>query len=130
MGFLDNKKILIAGVASDRSIAAGTARAMAAQGAQLAFTYQTDKLKPRVESIAEATGSNIVIPCDVAFDEQIDDLAVLMTLFAAVDPHQGDLALLHSCLASATPTKAAPTQTVTNSIIIRRPLQASATSSE
>jgi enoyl-[acyl-carrier protein] reductase I len=42
----------------------------------LAFTYQTDKLKPRVESIAEATGSDIVIPCDVAFDDQIDELFV------------------------------------------------------
>jgi enoyl-[acyl-carrier protein] reductase I len=72
MGFLDNKKILIAGVASDRSIAAGTARAMAAQGAQLAFTYQTDKLRSRVEKLAEETGSSIVIPCDVSEDSQID----------------------------------------------------------
>lgn len=71
MGFLDNKKILIAGVASDRSIAAGTARAMAAQGAELAFTYQTDKLRGRVEKLAEETGSSIVIPCDVSEDAQI-----------------------------------------------------------
>ena len=73
MGFLENKKILIAGVASDRSIAAGTALAMASQGAQLAFTYQTEKLQKRVEKIAEACGSSIVIPCDVAEDEQIDN---------------------------------------------------------
>ena len=73
MGFLENKKILIAGVASDRSIAAGTALAMAAQGAELAFTYQTEKLQKRVEKIAEACGSSIVIPCDVAEDEQIDN---------------------------------------------------------
>ena len=73
MGFLKNKKILIAGVASDRSIAAGTALAMSAQGAELAFTYQTEKLKTRVEKIAEACGSSIILPCDVAEDEQIDN---------------------------------------------------------
>ena len=74
MGFLAGKRALIVGVASPRSIAWGIAEAMHEQGAELAFTYQTDKLKPRVECIAEATGSNIVIPCDVAFDEQIDEL--------------------------------------------------------
>jgi enoyl-[acyl-carrier protein] reductase I len=76
MGFLAGKRALIVGVASPRSIAWGIAEAMHEQGAELAYTYQTDKLKPRVESIAEATGSDIVIPCDVAFDEQIDDLFV------------------------------------------------------
>jgi len=74
MGFLAGKRALIVGVASNRSIAWGIAEAMHEQGAELAFTYQTDKLKPRVESIAEATGSNIVIPCDVALDEQIEHL--------------------------------------------------------
>ena len=74
MGFLAGKRALIVGVASNRSIAWGIAEAMHEQGAELAFTYQTDKLKPRVESIAEATGSNIVIPCDVALDEQIERL--------------------------------------------------------
>jgi enoyl-[acyl-carrier protein] reductase I len=73
MGFLENKKILITGVASDRSIAAGTALAMAAQGAELAFTYQTEKLQKRVEKIAEACGSSIIIPCDVSEDEQINN---------------------------------------------------------
>ena len=74
MGFLAGKRALIVGVASNRSIAWGIAEAMHEQGAELAFTYQTDKLQPRVESIAEATGSNIVIPCDVALDEQIEQL--------------------------------------------------------
>jgi len=74
MGFLAGKRALIVGVASPRSIAWGIAEAMHEQGAELAFTYQTDKLKPRVESIAEATGSSIVLPCDVAFDDQIDGL--------------------------------------------------------
>jgi enoyl-[acyl-carrier protein] reductase I len=76
MGFLAGKRALIVGVASPRSIAWGIAEAMHEQGAELAYTYQTDKLKPRVESIAAATGSDIVIPCDVAFDEQIDELFV------------------------------------------------------
>jgi len=74
MGFLAGKRALIVGVASPRSIAWGIAEAMHEQGAELAFTYQTDKLKPRVESIAEATASSIVLPCDVEFDDQIDGL--------------------------------------------------------
>ncbi len=53
MGFLAGKRALIVGVASPRSIAWGIAEAMHEQGAELAFTYQTEKLKPRVESIAE-----------------------------------------------------------------------------
>ncbi|MGD2129998.1 MAG: enoyl-ACP reductase [Lysobacterales bacterium] len=76
MGFLKGKRALIVGVASNRSIAWGIAEAMHEQGADLAYTYQNDKLKPRVEKIAEQTGSDIVIPCDVASDEEIDNLFV------------------------------------------------------
>jgi enoyl-[acyl-carrier protein] reductase I len=65
---------LIVGVASPRSIAWGIAEAMHEQGAELAFTYQNDKLKSRVEKIAEETGSGIVIPCDVASDAEIDNV--------------------------------------------------------
>ena len=72
MGFLAGKRALIVGVASNRSIAWGIAEAMHEQGAELAFTYQNEKLKPRAEKIAEQTGSDIVIPCDVASDEEID----------------------------------------------------------
>ena len=74
MGFLKGKRALIVGVASPRSIAWGIANAMAEQGAELAFTYQTEKLKSRVDKIAEQCGSNIVLPCDVAYDEQIDSV--------------------------------------------------------
>jgi enoyl-[acyl-carrier protein] reductase I len=74
MGFLKGKKALIVGVASPRSIAWGIANAMHEQGAELAFTYQTEKLKSRVDKIAEACGSDIVLPCDVAFDDQIDQV--------------------------------------------------------
>jgi enoyl-[acyl-carrier protein] reductase I len=71
MGFLQGKRALITGIASERSIASGIAEAMHREGAQLAFTYQTDKLKSRVEKAAEEYGSNIVIPLDVTSDEQI-----------------------------------------------------------
>lgn len=74
MGFLAGKKALIVGVASPRSIAWGIAKAMHEQGAELAFSYQNDKLKPRVEKIAEECGSDIVLPCDVASDTDIDSL--------------------------------------------------------
>jgi enoyl-[acyl-carrier protein] reductase I len=71
MGFLAGKRALIVGVASDRSIAWGLAKAMRREGADLAFTYQNDKLKERVEKFAEQTQSNITLPCDVADDAQI-----------------------------------------------------------
>lgn len=73
MGFLTNKRILIAGVASNRSIAYGIAQAMHREGAELAFTYQNEKLKPRVEKIAAEFGSNLVLPCDVGTDESIQE---------------------------------------------------------
>ena len=71
MGFLQGKRALITGIASERSIASGIAEAMHAQGAELAFTYQTDKLKSRVEKAAAAYGSDIVLPLDVAEDASI-----------------------------------------------------------
>lgn len=74
MGFLQGKRALITGVLSQRSIAWGIASAMHREGAQLAFTYVNDKLKPRVDEAAAAFGSNIVLPCDVASDEQIAQL--------------------------------------------------------
>ena len=73
MGFLTGKKALIVGVASNRSIAWGIAESMAANGCELAFTYQTEKLKGRVEKCAEICNSSIVIPCDVSSDEQINE---------------------------------------------------------
>jgi len=74
MGFMAGKRALIVGVASDRSIAAGIAEAFAREGAELAFTYQNDKLKGRVEKLAERLGQNtdLLYPCDVSSDEEID----------------------------------------------------------
>ena len=70
MGFLKGKKALITGVASNRSIAYGIAQCMSREGAELAFTYQNEKLKPRVEKIAKNLDSEICIQLDVAEDEQ------------------------------------------------------------
>jgi enoyl-[acyl-carrier protein] reductase I len=72
MGFLDGKRALIVGLASERSIAWGIAQAMHAHGAELAFTYGGEKLKDRVEPLAASVGSTIVLPMDVTSDEQID----------------------------------------------------------
>lgn len=72
MGFLAGKRALITGIASDRSIAYGIAEAMHREGAELAFTYQNEKLKSRVEKAAAKFGSSIVISCDVGTDESIE----------------------------------------------------------
>ena len=76
MGFLDNKKALIIGIASNRSIAWGVAQAMHAQGAELAFTYQNERLQSRVEKLAKECNSDIVLPCDVSTDENIAELFI------------------------------------------------------
>ncbi len=74
MGFMAGKKALIVGVASDRSIASGIAEAFAREGCELAFTYQNDKLKGRVEKLAERLGQDtaLLYPCDVSSDTEID----------------------------------------------------------
>lgn len=74
MGFLSGKRILVTGVASKLSIAYGIAQAMHREGAELAFTYQNDKLKGRVEEFAAQLGSDIVLQCDVAEDASIDTM--------------------------------------------------------
>ena len=71
MGFLQGKRALVTGIASQRSIASGIAEAMHREGAELALTYQNDKLKSRVEKAAAELGSDIVLPLDVADDAQI-----------------------------------------------------------
>ena len=76
MGFLSGKRILITGVASKLSIAYGIAQAMHREGAELAFTYQNDKLKGRVEEFAAALDSSIVLPCDVTEDASIESLFI------------------------------------------------------
>ncbi len=72
MGFLVNKKILITGLLSSRSIAYGIARAMHREGATLAFTYQSDELQERVKKLAADFDSKLLFRCDVSKDEEID----------------------------------------------------------
>ena len=71
MGFLQGKKALIVGLASNRSIAWGIAQAMHREGAELAFTYQNDKLKERVTKLAAECGSDLTVACDVSKDDEI-----------------------------------------------------------
>ena len=74
MGFLSGKRALIVGLASNRSIAWGISRAMQREGAELAFTYQNDKLRGRVEKMAAECDSEITLPCDVASDDEIESV--------------------------------------------------------
>ena len=74
MGFLQDKKILITGLLSNRSIAYGIASAMKREGATLAFTYQNADLKARVTELASEFGSPPVLPCDVSDDRELDAL--------------------------------------------------------
>lgn len=70
---MSGKKGLIMGVANDHSIAWGIAKALAEQGAELAFTYQGEALEKRVRPLAESLGSNILIPCDVTDKASMDN---------------------------------------------------------
>ena len=81
MSFLKNKKVLILGLLSDRSIAYGIASAMKAQGAELAFTYQMEKHQGRVEKLASNFDSKIILPCDVSSDDQINELFPKLSKF-------------------------------------------------
>jgi enoyl-[acyl-carrier protein] reductase I len=73
MGFMQDKKVLIVGAASTRSIAWGVAQAMRREGAQLAFTYQGDRLEKVVRDLAAKVDSEICMHCDVCSDHQIED---------------------------------------------------------
>ncbi|ABF63880.1 Enoyl-[acyl-carrier-protein] reductase (NADH) [Ruegeria sp. TM1040] len=79
------KRGLIMGLANDKSIAWGIAKACAEAGAELAFSYQGDALKKRVGPLAEQLGSDIVLPCDVSDEASID------TLFASLEEKWGKL---------------------------------------
>ena len=84
MGFMQGKRVLVVGLASNRSIAWGIANAMHREGAELAFTYQSEKLQSRVEKMAKAFGSDLVCPCDVSSDEEINGV------FNYLDQHWSD----------------------------------------
>ena len=92
---MKGKRGLIMGVANNRSIAWGIAQACAAQGAELAFTYQGDALKKRVEPLAAEAGSKIVLPCDVTDKPSMD------AVFAELKSKWGQLDFLVHAIAYA-----------------------------
>jgi enoyl-[acyl-carrier protein] reductase I len=93
MGLMDGKRGLIMGVANDHSIAWGIAKAVAAEGATLAFTYQGEALGKRVKPLAESVRSDIVLPCDV------EDLTSVDGVFATVSERWGSLDFLVHAIA-------------------------------
>jgi enoyl-[acyl-carrier protein] reductase I len=96
MGFLNNKKALITGVISNRSIAYGIAQALAEQGAELAFTYQNEKLRPRVAKLVAPWGAEErLFPCDVSSDEDIKNV------FTELEKHWDGLDILIHSIAYA-----------------------------
>lgn len=99
MGFLAGKRVLITGLLSNRSIAYGIAKAMHREGAELAFTYQNERVKDRVEKLATDFESVIVLPCDVQDDHNIEQL------FSALATHWDGLDVLVHSIAFA-PTEA------------------------
>jgi enoyl-[acyl-carrier protein] reductase I len=74
MGFMQGKRVLIVGLASNRSIAWGIAQAMHREGAELAFTFQNEKLQSRVQEMAAECNSSITVECDVGIDEHIENV--------------------------------------------------------
>ena len=80
-GLMRGKRGLVMGVANDHSIAWGIAKALASEGAELAFTYQSEALGKRVTPLAQSLGSQHVLPCDVEDPASVD--AVFSTLGAA-----------------------------------------------
>lgn len=92
---MEGKRGLIMGVANDRSIAWGIANALAQHGAELAFTYQGDIMKERVQPLAESVGSKLVMPCDVIDDISMDNV------FSEIDKTWGKMDFLVHSIAFA-----------------------------
>ncbi|OYU78224.1 MAG: enoyl-ACP reductase, partial [Alphaproteobacteria bacterium PA3] len=90
---MKGKRGLIMGVANDKSIAWGIASQLAAQGAELAFTYQGEALEKRMRPLAESVGSDLILPCDVTDDAALD------TVFAAIKEKWGGLDFLVHAIA-------------------------------
>ncbi|MBS0242544.1 MAG: enoyl-ACP reductase FabI [Proteobacteria bacterium] len=98
-GLMRGKRGLIMGVANNRSIAWGISQACAREGAELAFTYQGDALKKRVEPLAAELGAKIVLPCDVADAGSMDEV------FAALKREWGQLDFLVHAIAFSDKTE-------------------------
>ena len=92
-GLMKGKRGLVMGVANDHSIAWGVAKALADQGAELAFTYQGEALGKRVKPLAGSVGSSMVLPCDV------EDIASVDAAFEALKAQWGAIDFLVHCIA-------------------------------
>lgn len=92
-GLLEGKRGLVMGVANDRSIAWGIAKALAAEGAELAFTYQGEAFGKRVQPLAESLGSDVLLDVDVTNDASLD------AAFAALSERWGRLDILVHAIA-------------------------------
>src|SRR5579875_1211001 len=91
MGFLAGKRILLTGLLSNRSIAYGIAAACKREGAELAFTYVGERFKDRITEFATEFGSDMIYPCDVSSDAEIE------ALFSSLKERWGALdGLVHS----------------------------------
>ena len=91
-GLMQGKRGLVMGVANDHSIAWGIAKALSAEGAELAFTYQGEALGKRVTPLADSLGSTLVAPCDV------EDLASVDAVFARIAEEWGAIDFLVHCI--------------------------------
>ena len=96
---MQGKRGLIMGVANERSLAWGIAKAVAAQGAELAFTFQGDALGKRVRPLAESVGSSLVMDCDVTNEASLD------AVFAALAERWGTLDFAVHAIAYADPSE-------------------------
>ena len=103
MGFLKGKRALVTGLLSNRSIAYGIASALHREGAELAFTYQNEKIRDRVAEIAAEWNTTLLFPCDVSNDTEIEnvftdlaktwdslDIIIHAIAFAPADQLDGD----------------------------------------
>lgn len=92
-GLMKGKRGLVMGVANDHSIAWGIAKALAAQGAELAFTYQGEAFGRRVRPLAQSVGANLLIPCDV------EDIATVDQVFETLKAEWGSIDFLVHAIA-------------------------------
>jgi enoyl-[acyl-carrier protein] reductase I len=95
MGLLSGKKAFIFGVANDRSIAWGIAKAFHTEGAELGFNFLGEALEKRVRPLAESVGSKLILPCDVSKDTEIE------ALYKEVEKAWGKFDILVHCIAFA-----------------------------
>jgi len=95
MGLMEGKRGIIFGVANDMSIAWGIARQLKDQGATLAFTYLNEALEKRVRPLAESVDAELILPCDVSRDEDIE------AVFQAVGDKWGEIDFVVHAIAYA-----------------------------